>query len=81
MTAATSTVFIAGISSDIGRELARLYRKQSRHVVGTYRTSANADEWQDDPHVNLIACDVSQPSSIERAAEHIKTPASFASAA
>jgi NAD(P)-dependent dehydrogenase (short-subunit alcohol dehydrogenase family) len=65
-------VFIAGISSDIGRELARLYRGRSRHVVGTYRNAAHVESLRDDPQLDLISCDVSRPESIRGAADRLE---------
>src|SRR3954463_6591945 len=66
------SVFIAGISSDIGAELARLYRGRSRHVVGTYRNGAHVGSLRDEPQVDLVCCDVSQPDSIRAAADRLK---------
>ena len=63
------TVFIAGISSDIGAELARLYRGRSQHVVGTYRHAAHVETLRGDRQVDLVSCDVSQPDSIRAAAD------------
>jgi NAD(P)-dependent dehydrogenase (short-subunit alcohol dehydrogenase family) len=72
MTTANATVFIAGISSDIGGELAKLYAARSRHVVGTYRNAAYVESLRSQANVELIACDVSQPDSIRSAAERLK---------
>jgi NAD(P)-dependent dehydrogenase (short-subunit alcohol dehydrogenase family) len=66
------TVFIAGISSDIGRELAKLYSARAQHVVGTYRNVAHVESLRDQANIELIACDVSQPDSIRAAAERLK---------
>src|SRR6267142_4066396 len=65
------TVFIAGISSDIGGELAQLYRGRSQHIVGTYRNAAHVEKLRGDPQVDLVACDVSRPDSIRAAADRL----------
>jgi NAD(P)-dependent dehydrogenase (short-subunit alcohol dehydrogenase family) len=64
-------VFIAGISSDIGGELARLYRGRSEHIVGTYRNAAHVEALRGDSQIDLVACDVSQPDSIRVAAARL----------
>ena len=72
MTSANATVLIAGISSDIGRELASLYAARSYHVIGTYRNAAHVESLRAEPNVDLIACDVEQPDSIRGAAERLQ---------
>ena len=65
------TVLIAGISSDIGSELAKLYGARSQHVIGTYRNAAHVESLRGQPSVDLIPCDVSQSDSIRAAAERL----------
>ncbi len=66
-----ATVFIAGISSDIGRELALLCAARSRRVAGTYRTAAHIEPLRGQAEVELIPCDVAQPESIRGAADRL----------
>jgi NAD(P)-dependent dehydrogenase (short-subunit alcohol dehydrogenase family) len=66
------TIFIAGISSHIGGELAKLYSARSQRVVGTYRNAAHVESMRDQPNVELISCDVSQPGSIRAAADRLE---------
>ena len=66
-----ATVFIAGISSDIGRELALLCAARSRRVAGTYRTAAHIEPLRGQAGIALIPCDVSQPESIRGAADRL----------
>jgi NAD(P)-dependent dehydrogenase (short-subunit alcohol dehydrogenase family) len=73
MTTANATVFIAGISSDIGRELALLYSARSHRVLGTFRTAAHVEPLRDRQGVDLISCDVAQPDSIRLAVDRLKT--------
>lgn len=68
---ATPSVFIAAIASDIGRELARLYRRRGFSVVGTYRTSSSLGQLNDDGGITLLPCDVSDPASIAATASAI----------
>jgi NAD(P)-dependent dehydrogenase (short-subunit alcohol dehydrogenase family) len=63
------TVFIAAISSDIGRELALMYRAQGFGVIGTYRDEAGIESLRADSGIELIACDVERPESINAAVE------------
>lgn len=72
MTAANAIVFIAGISSDIGRELALLYSARSHHVIGTFRTDRHAEPLRGKQGIELIQCDVAQPESIRAAAQKLQ---------
>jgi NAD(P)-dependent dehydrogenase (short-subunit alcohol dehydrogenase family) len=72
MTTANATVFIAGISSDIGRELALLNLARSHRVLGTFRTAAHVEPLRDRQGVDLIFCDVAQPDSIRAAVDRLK---------
>ena len=62
------SVFIAAISSDIGGQLARLYRERGCDVVGTYRSEDNLEALRSDPAICLLPCDISDPASIAAAA-------------
>jgi len=70
---ANATVFIAGISSDIGRELALLYSARSHRVLGTFRTAAHVEPLRDRQGVDLVSCDVAKPDSIRSAVDRLKT--------
>jgi NAD(P)-dependent dehydrogenase (short-subunit alcohol dehydrogenase family) len=63
-----SAVFIAAISSDIGRALAGFYRAQGRNVIGTYRSEQGLEGLREDPGVHLIFCDLARPETIAEAA-------------
>lgn len=71
MSAQDRTVFIAAISSDIGRELALLYRVRGWSVIGTYRDEAGIGALRSDSGIALVACDIAQPESIKRAVEAV----------
>lgn len=58
------TVFIAAISSDIGRELAALYLAAGYHVIGTYRQREHLDELEHRDGVFLIACDITNEDDV-----------------
>jgi NAD(P)-dependent dehydrogenase (short-subunit alcohol dehydrogenase family) len=64
-------VLIGAISSDIGRELALMYRARGWGVIGTYRDEAGVAKLRGQPGIELIHCDVSQPGSIDLAAEAV----------
>lgn len=53
-----NSVFILGISSDIGKSLARLYRKAGFTVAGTYRNETGVMELKDDSGINLFRLDL-----------------------
>src|SRR5580704_12826965 len=63
------TVFIAAISSDIGRELALMYRARGFGVIGTYRDEAAIERLRADSGIELIACDIARQESIDAAVE------------
>jgi len=65
-------VFIAGISSDIGREFAMLYGARAHRVVGTYRNVSHVETLRREAHVDLVSCDVSRADSIRDAAAALK---------
>lgn len=58
------TIFIAGISSDIGAALARLWVKQGHNIIGTYRSKENILDLLENEDFSLIECDVSDPSQL-----------------
>jgi NAD(P)-dependent dehydrogenase (short-subunit alcohol dehydrogenase family) len=62
------SVFIAAISSDIGCQLAHLYRERGYEVVGTYRSEDHLESLRRDPAIHLLRCDISQPASVAAAA-------------
>lgn len=63
------TVFILSASSDIGRELARLYADAGWTVVGTFRNRAGVAVLEGDPRIHLLSCDVSSPDSVASMAQ------------
>ena len=69
---AQRTIFIAAISSDIGRELALLYRKRGDRVIGTYRNAAHASALQGQEGLDLLPCDVSDRQSVASAAAKLQ---------
>lgn len=58
------TVFIAAISSDIGRELATLYLAAGYQVIGTYRQPEHLGELADRDDVFLITCDIAKEKEV-----------------
>ncbi|WP_322518090.1 SDR family NAD(P)-dependent oxidoreductase [Rhodopseudomonas palustris] len=65
------SVIIAAISSDIGVQLAKLYRAQGLEVIGTYRSAGNLDELKADAGIHLVPCDLSDAGSVRRAGAEI----------
>ncbi|MBI5129141.1 MAG: SDR family NAD(P)-dependent oxidoreductase [Rhodopseudomonas palustris] len=65
------SVIIAAISSDIGVQLAKLYRAQGVAVIGTYRSADNLDELKADAGIHLVHCDLTDADSVSRAAAEI----------
>ena len=57
------TVFILGLTSGIGRELAVRFLRDGWHVVGTHRIGANLDEVPSGCH--LLECDLSSAGSAD----------------
>ncbi len=62
----TRTVFIVGVGSGIGRDLAERYLREGFTVVGTYRTEKSVADLRN-PNLHLIPCDLNNPSDIDRA--------------
>jgi NAD(P)-dependent dehydrogenase (short-subunit alcohol dehydrogenase family) len=58
------TVFILGLSSDIGREMALRFADQGWRVVGTYRQEKGLGTLTKTEGVTAIPCDASDPHSI-----------------
>lgn len=56
----SQNVFIAAISSDIGRALAHMYLDEGWTVVGTYRDDSGLEGLKRRSGVHLIKCDISQ---------------------
>lgn len=63
-----TTVFIAAISSDIGKALAAIYRARGWSVIGTYREAARLGDLERDPGVSLYKCDVESAHDIDAVA-------------
>ena len=61
-------IFIAAISSDIGRRLALLYRNCGCSVVGTHRLGTDVSFFDRQDGISLIECDVADNSGIKLAA-------------
>ncbi|MFA5100162.1 MAG: SDR family NAD(P)-dependent oxidoreductase [Candidatus Omnitrophota bacterium] len=68
----TRIVFIAGIGSDIGRELARRYVRDGWQVTGTYRTAASVTGLKNVRGIKLLRCDISRARDISRAVAAFK---------
>lgn len=66
------TVFIAGISSDIGQALAQIWLDRGCKVVGTYRNECNLGEQINKESIITIKCDLSSQLEINNVAETIK---------
>ena len=64
VSAATQAVFILGLSSDIGKELATRYLRNGYIVTGTYRNSQNIVDLIDVPGLHLFDCDVANRESV-----------------
>jgi len=64
---AQKTVFILGLSSDIGQELAKRYSEKGFIVLGTCRDSKKLKEFCDINHIHSISCDVNDNDSITSA--------------
>ncbi len=65
-------VFIAAISSDIGKALAQLYLAGGCKVFGTFRTDFGLSELRAHPEVQLVQCDITQPQDLERVSEALQ---------
>lgn len=57
-------VFIAAISSDIGRALAHMYLEEGCNVAGTYRDDSGLDSLKRHSRVQLIRCDVARGADL-----------------
>jgi NAD(P)-dependent dehydrogenase (short-subunit alcohol dehydrogenase family) len=64
-------VLIGAISSDIGRELALMYRARGFGIIGTYRDERGVEGLRGQSGIELIHCDVSRPDNITLAAEAV----------
>ena len=53
---AQKTVFILGLSSDIGQELANRYFEKGFAVIGTCRNSKKLKGYCDTNHIHSIPC-------------------------
>ncbi len=60
----TPTVFIFGLSSDIGREMALRFAGESWRVVGTYRKALGLGDLVERKGVTAFPCDANDPESI-----------------
>lgn len=65
----SKNIFILGVSSDIGRGLAKLFVADGCRVIGTCRQTISEAMEKDLSDVTLIPCDVSQPESVHSAVE------------
>ncbi|MFA4849308.1 MAG: SDR family NAD(P)-dependent oxidoreductase [Methanoregula sp.] len=61
------TVFILGLSSDIGLELAKRYSEKEFVVIGTCRDSTKIQTFCKENQIHSISCDVSDDKSISSA--------------
>lgn len=61
------TVFILGLSSDIGLELAKRYSEKKFTVIGTCRDSTKIQEFCKKNQIYSIPCDISDDQSISSA--------------
>ena len=60
------TVFILGISSDIGIALAKYYARDGFNIIGTYRSAKLLPELKDIRNCHLFFCDISDKGSIRQ---------------
>lgn len=58
-------VLIIGISSDIGRNLAKQYIADGHCVIGTYRSNDFLKTMKSSSQLTLLQCDISDPESIK----------------
>src|SRR5205823_14499123 len=72
MTGETPNVLVAAVSSDIGRELALMYRARGWGVIGTYRDEGGTTTLRNQSGIDLVQCDISRPESIGIAADAIQ---------
>jgi NAD(P)-dependent dehydrogenase (short-subunit alcohol dehydrogenase family) len=64
---AQKTVFILGITSDIGKALAQRYLRDGYAVVGTYRNLEGLQYLSSQASVDLLHCDVAEVDSVRSA--------------
>ncbi len=67
------TVFVFGLSSDIGREMALRHAGQGWKVTGTYRNKSGLGALAGMENVAAIPCDASNPGSITAAIEEYES--------
>lgn len=60
------TVFIAAISSDIGRKLAELYLAEGFRIVGTYREEVHITPFKNRDKILLLKCDLNQEDDLAK---------------
>lgn len=73
----TPTVFILGLSSDIGREMALRFADKGWRVVGTYRRQQSIGSLAEAEEVTTIPCDADDPDGVTAAVaeyESLGTP-------
>lgn len=63
------TIFLLGITSDIGKALAELYLKDGYSVFGTCRNMESGDRFVEKTGIPVIPCDVSNKNSINNAVD------------
>jgi len=69
------SVFILGIGSDIGKELAERYLRQGCYVTGTYRHKGSVKNILSKQSISLIKCDIGSKSSIKECINKYKKSA------
>lgn len=67
------TVFILGMSSDIGKALAGYYSSEGYTVVGTYRQKTSISGIHSDKNIHFLRCDVSDKNSVKKAVREYKS--------
>ncbi len=67
------TVFILGISSDIGKSLAEYYANEGYTVVGTYRKKSSASGICSNKNIHFFKCDVSNKNNVKKAVREYKS--------
>jgi NAD(P)-dependent dehydrogenase (short-subunit alcohol dehydrogenase family) len=61
------TVFILGISSDIGKALAQRFVRDNCAVIGTYRNPGGIQDLSSQPATSLLRCNIEQADSVTEA--------------
>ena len=67
------TVFILGISSDIGYELSSFYCQEGYNVIGTYRNKNSFSDALQETKIDLIQCDINDLKSVKTAIKKYKS--------